>query len=120
MKRILLLIFSICTLGLSAQNSIDGFMTDAADEFEWVILYQLKGANQIYIENTDVIDGKFSLLLPKESEKGMYRVSYGTTSTNFVDFLFDHEDVKFNFNPKKVGKRLHLRLQKTIKFTPII
>ena len=59
MQRILLLIFSVFTISLSAQNSIDGYLTDGADEFEWVILYQLKGANQLYIENTDVIEGKF-------------------------------------------------------------
>ena len=106
MQRILLLICSIFTIGLSAQNSIDGYLTEAADEFEWVILYQLKGANQIYIENTDVIEGSFSLMLPKDSEKGMYRVSYGTGGTSFIDFLFDHEDVKFSFNPKKAGKSI--------------
>lgn len=106
MQRILLLIFSVFTISLSAQNSIDGYLTDGADEFEWVILYQLKGANQLYIENTDVIEGKFSLMLPEDSEKGMYRISYGTESTNFVDFLFDHEDVKFSFNPKKAGKTI--------------
>ena len=107
MQRILLLlIFSVLNLGLAAQNSIDGYFTQGADEYEWVILYQLKGANQLYIENTDVIEGKFSFMLPAESEKGMYRISYGTNRSNFVDFLFDHEDVKFSFDPSKAGKTI--------------
>lgn len=107
MQKLILFIFSIWVVGASAQNSVDGLMTNAADEYEWIILYQLKGANQIYIENTDIIDGAFSMIIPAESEKGMYRLAYGTDGTKFVDFLFDHEDVKFEFDPKQAGKTIN-------------
>lgn len=84
---------------LSAQHSVNGKM-EPASNYSWIVLYQLQGAKQNYIANAKVIDGEFSLTIPKNTEKGIYRLIYDLKNRLFVDFIYDNENIRFTFNPK--------------------
>jgi thiol-disulfide isomerase/thioredoxin len=94
-----------------AQYSIKGTMT-TSHENNWVILYKIEGAKQIYIDNMNVkkdtvfVDGvkkliaNFEFELPEKSQKGSYRATYALKGAGFIDFLFNNEDISFTFNPE--------------------
>jgi len=95
---------------LQAQYSINGTMT-TTNESDWVVLYKIEGARQIYIQNTNIIkdtilqDGvkkviaNFKFILPEKAPKGFYRTTYALKNAGFIDFLFNKEDISFTFNP---------------------
>ena len=94
-----------------AQYSIKGTMS-TPHENNWVILYKIEGAKQIYIDNMNVkkdtvfVDGvkkliaNFEFELPEKSQKGSYRATYALKGAGFVDFLFNNENISFTFNPE--------------------
>lgn len=110
MKKLLVLFLFITTI-TNAQFSIKGEM-QPPNSTDWIILYKIEGARQIYIKDSKIkpdtvtLDnkkyaiGKFEFTLPATAKKGMYRVSYKRGSEGFVDFLFNKENVEFTFNPE--------------------
>lgn len=94
-----------------AQYSIKGTMS-TPHKNNWVILYKIEGAKQIYIDNMNVkkdtvfVDGvkkliaNFEFELPEKSQKGSYRATYALKGAGFVDFLFNNENISFTFNPE--------------------
>ncbi|MGB1283016.1 MAG: TlpA family protein disulfide reductase [Polaribacter sp.] len=110
MKKILALLFLVTSF-VHAQFTIKGTMTPP-QESDWVILYKIEGAKQIFVQNTNIkIDsvtfegkkqavGNFNFTLPKNSESGFYRAAYKLEGAGFVDFIFNKENVSFVFNPQ--------------------
>jgi hypothetical protein len=98
-KKILLTIFLVSNLAIS-QTHITGEMSPVNNDYKWVILYQLKGANQIYISNVDIIEGQFKIDFHENLPKGMYRLTYDIEKAGFVDFLYNNENITLTFNPK--------------------
>jgi len=92
----LLLLF---TSIINAQYSIKGKM-EPANKYTWIILYQLQGAKQNYISNTNIVNGEFNLTMPEKAKTGIYRLVYDMKNRIFIDFIFDNENVTLNFNPK--------------------
>lgn len=99
LKKILLTIFLISNITIG-QTHITGEMSPINNDYKWVILYQLKGANQIYISNVDIKEGKFKVDFPENSAKGMYRLTYDIEKEGYVDFLYNNENINVTFNPK--------------------
>lgn len=109
MKKILALLLLVTAVA-QAQYTIKGSMTPP-DKNDWVILYKIEGAKQLFISNTNTkidtvkANGKemrvanFEFTLPKEAKTGMYRVTYRQEAGGFANFLFNKEDVEFSFNP---------------------
>ncbi|QTD36179.1 TlpA family protein disulfide reductase [Polaribacter batillariae] len=109
MKKLLVFIFLVSSI-TQAQHTVSGTMTNAL-ETDWVILYKIKGARQQFVQNstikkdTIIIDGKnqiigtFQFQIPQTSKAGFYRITYRTNSPNFVDFIYNNEDVSFTFHP---------------------
>lgn len=110
MKKLLSLILLISSIA-NAQFSIKGTMTPPEDS-DWVMLHKLQGVKPKYITNATIkFDtivmgaqkqalGKFSFELPNNAEPGVYRATYRTKGSGFVDFIFNKENVEFIFNPK--------------------
>ena len=96
-KKFLFLFFAI-SLSVQSQNSVKGKLAPDSD-YKWVILYQLKGANQVYIANTTLQEGSFELEFPENAENGMYRLTYDLENSGFVNFLYNKENVELNFDP---------------------
>ena len=95
---LLLLIVSFSAKSQQSQYSVKGKL-DPVSDYKWVILYQLKGANQAYIANTTLKEGSFDLNFPDNAEKGMYRLTYDLENSGFVDFLYNVENIELNFDP---------------------
>ena len=105
-KKIIFSLFLISYIAQS-QNVVKGTFT-GVNENKWVILYQLKGVNQNYIANADLVAGKFSFNIPENSPKGMYRLTYDIENNGFVDFLYNNESVEVEFDPKNQVETLKI------------
>ena len=111
MKKLLLALLILASATINAQHTVKGTMTPP-EKSDWVILYEIEGANQKFITNTTIkfdtvvvggekqILGKFQFQLPAGTKKGVYRASYRNSGSGFVDFYFNNENVEFIFNPK--------------------
>jgi len=109
MKNILAFILLISPF-IHAQYTINGTMNPAT-ESEWVILYKIEGTKQLFIQNSEIKItettvqgekqklGNFNFTMPKDSKTGSYRITYSLNNKGYVDFIFNREDVRFNFHP---------------------
>lgn len=97
-----IIIFSIVLFSQIAigQNFVKGTMNSASKNYNWVILYQLKGARQVYIGNSTLNDGAFNIAIPATASKGMYRLMYKMDQKSQVDFIYNKQNVELTFNPK--------------------
>lgn len=98
-KIILSLLLLITFLGYS-QNTIKGKLNPQTDTYSWVILYQLKGAKQLYITNSVIENSQFTLEMPEKSEQGMYRLVYSMDNGKNIDFIYKNNSVEITFNPE--------------------
>jgi len=89
----------------STQITIKGTFEPAAN-YSWVILYRITGAQQRYVTNTGLNDGKFSINMPENSIQGMYRLTYDLDNNGFVDFIYNNKNVELIFDPKLPGNSL--------------
>ncbi|KGL62516.1 TlpA family protein disulfide reductase [Polaribacter sp. Hel1_85] len=122
MKKILAFIFLISSFA-QAQYTINGTMSPTI-ESDWVILYKIEGARQMFVKNSKIkIDtitiqgkkqpiGSFSFTLPKNTKVGAYRATYSLEGAGFIDFLFNNEDVHFSFHPKYPNQSVNFSASK--------
>lgn len=99
MLKNLLVALLFISAGVQSQNSITGTVSPKNDLVTRVILYQLKGTEQVYISNSTIANDQFKIAIPKGTSAGMYRLSFTPEVFGFVDFLFDQEDISIKFNP---------------------
>ena len=97
LKKLLCALLFI-SLSVQSQNTITGTLSPKNDLVTRIILYQLKGAKQVYISNSKIDNDQFKLEIPKGTAIGMYRLSFSPSDLGFVDFLFDQEDVSFKYD----------------------
>ncbi|MHB1147231.1 MAG: hypothetical protein ACYC01_06490, partial [Lutibacter sp.] len=105
LKNILFALLFI-SLGVQSQNSITGTLSPKNNLVTRVVLYQLKGAKQIYISNSKIENNQFKMEIPKGTSSGMYRLSFTPDVFGFVDFLFSQEDISLKFNPLNVSNSM--------------
>lgn len=103
LKKIVLFI-GLCTVTVNAQHTVTGSFSPSGN-YSWIMLYQLRGAKQVYITNGMIEKGKFSLQIPKEVKKGMLRLVYSMDGGSF-DFIYDKEDIEVQCNPNKTLETL--------------
>ncbi|MFK5959617.1 MAG: thioredoxin-like domain-containing protein [Lutibacter sp.] len=97
LKKLTIVIFLIsCTL--QAQTYVKGTLNPAED-YSWIVLYQLKGVKQLYIKNVTITNGEFSIEFPKNAPIGIYRLMFSQQKDGFVDFIYNKESIELNFNP---------------------
>ena len=102
MKKIIVLFLFISAFSY-AQYAIKGTMSPIENS-SWVLLYKIEGTKQIFVKNTQVKkEGKtgfFEFSLPTDAKVGSYRIKYSMKRDGFMDFLFNKENIVFEFNPK--------------------
>ena len=102
MKKIIVLFLFISAFSY-AQYAIKGTMSPIENS-SWVLLYKIEGTKQIFVKNTQVRkEGKtgfFEFSLPTDAKVGSYRIKYSMKRDGFMDFLFNKENIAFEFNPK--------------------
>ena len=109
MKTILAFIFLISSF-TQAQHTINGIMFPTIKS-DWVTLHKIEGARQFFVKNTKIkidsikVDGKkqslgrFNFTLPKDAKVGAYRITYSLKGRGFIDFIYNKENINFNFQP---------------------
>jgi thiol-disulfide isomerase/thioredoxin len=105
MKKILMLLLGFLSCLTFGQNSISGTF-EPADQFKWLLLYQLKPGSQRYVMNGGIENGKFSLQLPAGSTPGTYRLVYAVPQDEYyIDILYNgSENVVLEFDLEKGHK----------------
>ena len=94
-----LFILALISFTVNAQDTIRGVMKPAKN-YSYIILNQLNTVNKKYIANAEVKDGKFKIAVPKGTKSGMYRLEYDVNKNLFIDFLYNNEDIDFEFHPE--------------------
>lgn len=102
MKNIFLIPFLLIVFSLQSQHTISGTFSPAK-EYSWLIAYRLKPGTQVYVADTAIKDGEFSLKLPEKSLKGTYRLVYAVPQEEFYfDVIYNGmEDINLNFSSEK-------------------
>lgn len=98
MKRILLSLIFLLTLSIQAQHSISGTFAPAKD-YSWLIAYRLKPGTQVYVVDTAIKNGEFSLELPENAIPGTYRLVYAVPQEEYnFDVIYNGEEsIELNF-----------------------
>jgi hypothetical protein len=55
-----------------AQYSVKGKIEPGQD-YSWILLYKLENGSQTYVDNADVVDGKFEFKIGESEPAGIYR-----------------------------------------------
>lgn len=101
-KKILFLIGMILGLNLQAQHRISGSLSPAED-FKWLIAYKLNSPSQTYTSDSAVINGDFTLNIPKNSPPGVYRIVYALPQEEYYfDVIYNsQEDIELTFDRER-------------------
>lgn len=99
MKKLLFVLLAFFVLQLSAQHTISGTFSPAED-YTWLIAYRLKPGSQVYVADTAIKDGSFSLTMPENAETGTYRIVYAVPQEEFnFDVIYNgKENIVLDFN----------------------
>jgi len=103
MYKKLLMALLFISLGVQSQNSLTGIVSPENDLVTRVILYQLKGTQQVYISNSKIDNDQFKLEIPKGTSAGMYRLSFTPEVFGFVDFIFNQENISLKFDSRNLS-----------------
>ncbi len=82
-----------------AQYSVKGKIEPGQD-YSWILLYKLENGSQTYVDNADVVDGKFEFKIGESEPAGIYRAYYQLENNLFVEFIYNKEEVAFSFHPE--------------------
>ena len=98
MKKIILGLVLLFSCVIFAQNTISGTFKPAKD-YSWLIAYRLKPGTQVYVADTAINNGAFTLNMPANSPAGTYRLVYAVPQEEFYfDVLYNgKENVELSF-----------------------
>ncbi|TVZ56507.1 thioredoxin-like protein [Lutibacter sp. Hel_I_33_5] len=108
---LLLLLFPFIT---NAQHTVKGTFK-SPKQYQTALLYKVEGARQLYKAHSPITSiknpiipsnhiGSFTLKVPENLKPGAYRIFYDTQNNGYVDFLYNKEDVVFEFIQKIEGE----------------
>ncbi|TMM58487.1 AhpC/TSA family protein [Maribacter algarum] len=99
MRKTFFIITFLITFSIKGQHLISGTFSPAK-EYSWIIAYHLKPGTQVYVADTAIKNGEFSLKLPEKSTEGTYRLVYAVPQEEFYfDVIYNgNEDIKLTFD----------------------
>jgi len=97
LRNLLLYLILVCTAA-QAQYSIKGSI-NPEHNYSWILLYKLENGNQTYMDNADVVKGKFEFNIDEKESSGVYRAYYQIENDLYVEFIYNKEEIAFSFNP---------------------
>ena len=99
LKYLIILLILGAFTSLEAQKTISGSFYPAK-EYTWAIAYYLKPGSQVYVVDTAIKEGAFTLQMPEDAKTGMYRIVYAVPQEEFYfDVIYDgKEDILLTFN----------------------
>lgn len=101
LTKILYVFISIVSLNtLIAQHTITGQLKPKG-QYRLMLLYKAEGAFQYYKASSNIDStGLFGFALPENFETGAYRLVYDTEKNQYVNIIYNNEDISFVFDPK--------------------
>jgi len=96
-------LFLFITFGLQAQHTIKATLINPGKE-TWAILYRVQGFQQNYVGQAILKNGYFTFKLNKSAQPGVYRLKYKLDKNDYLDFIYNNEDIELSFDPKNSGK----------------
>lgn len=117
-KKIFFVFLFITTIGFS-QNTIKGILKPAKD-YKWMIAYKLNGSKQDFVVYDTLKQGEFSLKLPQNSKKGVYRLFYDVKNRMYVDVFYDNEDIELSINTPFPNSAVFLKSKNNILYDKYI
>ena len=100
MFKKVLIVFLLISFAVKAQYSVIGTI-EPDSNYSWILLYKLENGKQVYIENANVVNGKFQFNLSSTQPVGIYRAYYQIENNSYVEFIYNNESINFTFNPEK-------------------
>ncbi len=99
MKKIIAFLLVLTMVSMNAQHTISGTFSPSKD-YTWVIAYKVMPSSQVYIADSKIEEGKFTLKMPPNASPGTYRLVYAVPQEEYnFDVLYNgKEDVVVNFN----------------------
>ena len=98
MLKKLLCALLLLSYTIHGQNYVQGTISTTNEIGSRIVLYQLKGVKQLYINNDTISNGAFKIAIPENATKGMYRLFYDMKNQGFVDFIYNKENVELQFD----------------------
>ena len=95
-KKLVILLFFV-GFGLQAQHTVKGTILNPK-KVTWIILYKVEGFQQKFVANTTVQNGHFMFKLNNDVQSGVYRLVYKLDKSDFLDFIYNNEDIELSFN----------------------
>ena len=99
---LLLLLFSISIHG---QFNIKGTI-NPVNNYTWILLYKLENGKKVFVNNANIENGKFQLKLSEKEPNGIYRAYYQLENNLYVEFIYNDEEVTFNFDPNNPSESI--------------
>ena len=99
MKYVYSVLFFVLTLSLNAQHTISGTFSPAKP-IKWVVAYRIVPGSQVYIADSKVDNGTFTLNIKADATPGMYRLTYGAPQEDYYfDIVYSgKEDIDLNYD----------------------
>ncbi len=99
MKKISFLFLLLVVNFVFSQHTISGNFTPSKD-YKWLIAYKLRPGTQVYIADTEIKNGSFTLTLPQKAVAGSYRLVYAVPQEEFYfDVIYNgKENITLNFD----------------------
>ncbi len=97
-KSLAILLIFLC-FSLEAQKTISGTFSPS-EQYTWIIAYRLKPGTQVYVTDTAIKDGAFSMKMPENAEPGTYRLVYAVPQEEYnFDIIYSgKEDIVLSFD----------------------
>ena len=108
MSKKFLLFLLLFSVSIHGQFTIKGTI-NPDNNYTWILLYKLENGKNIFVDNANIENGKFQLNLSENQPNGIYRAYYELENSLFVEFIYNNEEVAFNFDPNNPSE--------TIEFT---
>ena len=98
MLRCLFFVLIFTSFLSNAQDSLYVKLSPNSD-YNQLMLYKVRGAQQSYISNAKRINDTFKFGFPLESEQGMFRLYYDIQNRGFIEIIYNEESVSVEFDP---------------------
>lgn len=106
MLKNLLCVLLFISVGVQSQNTITGTLSPKNNLVTRVILYQIKGAKQVYVSNSKMDNDQFKMEIPQGASAGMYRLSFNQGVVGYIDVIYNQEDISLKFDPLNISSSL--------------
>ena len=80
------------------QYSISGKI-DPSEDISWILLFKIENGEEVYLNNAELNNGEFHFKISETEKPGILRAYYDIEQRQFVEFLFNQENVAFQFDP---------------------